>query len=82
MRPAQRRRTNDRFMRFDKEDRHQEKKLYANSDSLYDTLGSKLVSKYDLLFFCSFAMLSPASKMLDKIMAERERKKMHYKEIC
>lgn len=47
MRPAQRRRINDRFMRFDNEDRHQEKKLYASSDDLYDLhggLASKLVS--------------------------------------
>lgn len=47
MRPAQTRRINDRLMRFDKEDRPQEKKLYGSSDGLYDvhdTLGSKLVS--------------------------------------
>ncbi|XP_055322952.1 ovochymase isoform X1 [Sitodiplosis mosellana] len=46
MRPAQRRRINDRFMRFDNEDRHQEKKLYSSSDSLYDGSASKLEPPY------------------------------------
>lgn len=45
MRPARQRRINDRFMRFDKEDRHQEKKLYASSDDLYDGLHGGLASK-------------------------------------
>lgn len=67
MRPAQRRRTNDRFMRFDKEDRHQEKTLYASSDSLYDvhdTLASKLVNKYAISFvFSLFDKIMGANKM-------------------
>lgn len=47
IRPAQRRRLNDRLMRFDKDDTHQEKTLYANSlYDLHDTLASKLVSKH------------------------------------
>lgn len=50
MRPVQRRRINDRFMRFDNEDRHQEKKLYSSSDSLYDGLDNKLVSLLVLFF--------------------------------
>lgn len=45
MRPARQRRINDRFMRFDNEDRHQEKKLYASSDDLYDGLHGGLASK-------------------------------------
>lgn len=47
MRPIQRRRTNDRFMRFDTEERHQVKKLYSNSKNFYDLNGGsagKLVS--------------------------------------
>lgn len=54
MRPAQRRRTNDRFMRFDNEDRHQEKKLYSSSDSLYGVSASKMVSSHSV-FFLGFA---------------------------
>lgn len=46
-------------MRFDNEDRHQEKKLYANSDSLYDLdeeIANKLVNETTITF-STFNML-------------------------
>lgn len=66
-------------MRFDKEDRPQEKKLYGSSDGLYDihdTLGSKLVSwaliyeyKFTIFYISPKLWLLPAGEIRDNIVS-------------
>lgn len=67
MQPAQRSRKNDRFIRFDKEDRHQEKKLYTSTDGLYDlhdTLTRNLVSKFKCKCHIIYSSMSTTSQIV------------------